>query len=206
MRLHLRTFYALSVSAVIAAMFLTGCSGGGEVPEAPADSMPSSASSSTEAPATSESAPSAPSSESTSSEPQESEQTDGIKWMYSKNEDGTITLKGYDKTAEKVPSGELRIPEKYDGYVVSAIGYQCLYKNNDIESLVIPNCVQSIGDQAFYQCTNLTSVVLPEGLKKIGTIAFKGTNLDEFTLPKSLASVGSSACEENESLSKVSIK
>lgn len=52
----------------------------------------------------------------------------------------------------------------------------------------------------------MTSVVLPEGLKKIGTIAFKGTNLDEVTLPKSLASVGSSAFEENASLSKVSIK
>mgnify|MGYP000402810883 FL=1 len=82
MRLHLRTFYALSVSAVIAAMFLTGCSGGGEVSEAPADSMPSSASSSTEAPATSESAPSAPSSESTSSSTAKPEKTDGIKWTY----------------------------------------------------------------------------------------------------------------------------
>ena len=63
------------------------------------------------------------------------------------------------------------IPEKYDGYTVSAVGYQCLYKNNDIESVVVPNCIQTIGQQAFCQCKNLTSVSLTDGLKKIETSA-----------------------------------
>lgn len=122
MRLHLRTFYALSVSAVIAAMFLTGCSGGGEVPEAPADSMPSSASSSTEAPATSESAPSAPSSESTSSSTAKPEKTDGIKWTYTKTGTSTARLTGYDASGEKIPAGVVELPSKVDGYTITEIG------------------------------------------------------------------------------------
>ena len=96
------------------------------------------------------------------------EEEDGIKWTYSKNSDGTITLKGYDKNAEKVPAGELIIPEKYDGYTVSKIGYMCLRQNNDIESVVIPAAIKLIENQAFYQCKNLTNVVLPEGLKELG--------------------------------------
>ena len=139
-------------AAIVAASgLLAGCSGG-EGPAAPDNSEQPGTS---EKPAESNSNSSS-SSESESTSSSKPEKTNGIKWTYSKNSDGTITLKGYDKNAEKVPSGELIIPEKYDGYTVSAVGYQCLYKNNDIESVVVPNCIQTIGQQAFCQCKNLT--------------------------------------------------
>lgn len=183
-------------AAIVAASgLLAGCSGG-EGPAAPDNSEQPGTS---EKPAESNSNSSS-SSESESTSSSKPEKTNGIKWTYSKNSDGTITLKGYDKNAEKVPSGELIIPEKYDGYTVSAVGYQCLYKNNDIESVVVPNCIQTIGQQAFCQCKNLTSVSLTDGLKKIETSAFSGCNLDGLTLPASLTKVGANAFAENISL------
>lgn len=183
-------------AAIVAASgLLAGCSGG-EGPAAPDNSEQPGTS---EKPAESNSNSSS-SSESESTSSSKPEETNGIKWIYSKNSDGTITLKGYDKTAEKVPSGELIIPKKYDGYTVSAVGYQCLYKNNDIESVVVPNCIQTIGQQAFCQCKNLTSVSLTDGLKKIETSAFSGCNLDGLTLPASLTKVGANAFAENISL------
>ena len=183
-------------AAIVAASgLLAGCSGG-EGPAAPDNSEQPGTS---EKPAESNSNSSS-SSESESTSSSKPEETNGIKWTYSKNSDGTITLKGYDKNAEKVPSGELIIPEKYDGYTVSAVGYQCLYKNNDIESVVVPNCIQTIGQQAFCQCKNLTSVSLTDGLKKIETSAFSGCNLDGLTLPASLTKVGANAFAENISL------
>ena len=183
-------------AAIVAASgLLAGCSGG-EGPAAPDNSEQPGTS---EKPAESNSNSSS-SSESESTSSSKPEKTNGIKWTYSKNSDGTITLKGYDKNAEKVPSGELILPEKYDGYTVSAVGYQCLYKNNDIESVVVPNCIQTIGQQAFCQCKNLTSVSLTDGLKKIETSAFSGCNLDGLTLPASLTKVGANAFAENISL------
>ena len=96
-------------AAIVAASgLLAGCSGG-EGPAAPDNSEQPGTS---EKPAESNSNSSS-SSESESTSSSKPEKTNGIKWTYSKNSDGTITLKGYDKNAEKVPSGELIIPEKY---------------------------------------------------------------------------------------------
>ena len=87
-------------AAIVAASgMLAGCSGG-EGPSAPDNSEKPSTS---EKPAESNSSSSS-SSESESASSSKPEEEDGIKWTYSKNSDGTITLKGYDKNAEKVPA------------------------------------------------------------------------------------------------------
>lgn len=204
MRLTSHALRVLSVSVMLTAVLLTGCSSdGGETPAPPANSERPSASS--EAPAESNSSAPSESTSSSTTGPEQTEKTDGIKWTYSKNSDGTITLIGYDKNAEKVPSGELKIPEKYDGYTVSKIGNQCLYKNNDIECVIIPACVQTIGQQSFYQCKNLTSVSMAEGVRQIELSAFSGCNLDTVTLPLSLTKVGANAFAENVSLSNAVI-
>ena len=127
-------------------------------------------------------------------------------WKYTKKSDGTIKLTGYDATAAIVPKGELIIPDKYDGYVVSEIGNDCLYRNNDIESVIVPSSVTTIGIQAFYQCKNLTSVVLPEGVKQLDGSAFNGCNIENVVIPESLVKVGSSAFANNTSLETAIIK
>ena len=83
-------------AAIVAASgMLAGCSGG-EGPSAPDNSEKPSTS---EKPAESNSSSSGSSSSSSSSESESTssskpEEEDGIKWTYSKNSDGTITLKG----------------------------------------------------------------------------------------------------------------
>ena len=189
-------------AAIVAASgLLAGCSGG-EGPAAPDNSEQPGTS---EKPAESNSNSSS-SSESESTSSSKPEETNGIKWTYSKNSDGTITLKGYDKNAEKVPSGELTIPETYEGYTVSKIGYMCLSQNNDIESLVIPSVVKTIDQQAFYQCKNLTSVVFPEGLKELGQSAFNGCNIENLVLPESLTKAGKQAFANNTAMETAFIK
>lgn len=80
-------------AAIVAASgLLAGCSGG-EGPAAPDNSEQPGTS---EKPAESNSNSSS-SSESESTSSSKPEETNGIKWIYSKNSDGTITLKGYDK-------------------------------------------------------------------------------------------------------------
>ena len=127
-------------------------------------------------------------------------------WTYTKKSDGTIKLTGYDKTAAIVPKGELIIPDKYDGYVVSEIGYECLRDNNDIESVIIPGSVKTIGDRAFHKCKNLTNVVLPEGLKELGYSVFYGCGLENVVLPESLVKAGSSAFANNTAMTTAVIK
>ena len=135
MRLHLHALRILTAGVVLSAVLLTGCSGGGGGGgEAPSSSttpnLPSSSSSSS-----SSSSGSSSSSSSISSSNSDAEEPQAhIMWKYTKKSDGTIKLTGYDKTAAIVPEGELIIPDKYDGYVVSEIGYECLYQNNDIEA------------------------------------------------------------------------
>ena len=110
-------------AAIVAASgLLAGCSGG-EGPAAPDNSEQPGTS---EKPAESNSNSSS-SSESESTSSSKPEETNEIKWTYSKNSDGTITLKGYDKNAEKVPSGELIIPEKYDGKVGATFSFPLSY-------------------------------------------------------------------------------
>ena len=127
-------------------------------------------------------------------------------WTYTKKSDGTIKLTGYDKTAAIVPKGELIIPDKYDGYVVSEIGYQCFYQNSDIESVIIPKTITTIGDEAFYRCKNLTNIVLPEGIKEIYDKAFISCAIKDVVLPESLIEVGEQAFAYNYAMKKAIIK
>lgn len=60
------------------------------------------------------------------------------------------------------------MPEKVDGYTITAIGSSMFYKNQDIEAVIIPSTVQKIEASAFCGCQNLTQIILPEGVEEIG--------------------------------------
>lgn len=61
--------------------------------------------------------------------------------------------------------------------------------------------VTAIGDQAFYDCASLQSIILPEGLQSIGNRAFTlCTSLGTIELPSSLSSIGYRAFSSCESL------
>ena len=57
-------------------------------------------------------------------------------------------------------------------YVVTSIGEQAFWTNNNIKSVSIPESVTDIGVAAFENCDGLTAVQLPEGLIRISRKLF----------------------------------
>ena len=93
---------------------------------------------------------------------------------------------GYDRA--------IAIPDSYNGYSVTGIGYSAFENNYYIEILIIPDTITTIGYIAFHGCINLTSVTIPNSVTSIGTGAFSGcTNLTNITIPNSVTSIDSSA-------------
>ena len=68
------------------------------------------------------------------------------------------------------------------------------FRNQNIESYVIPNSVTSIGDGAFSYCSSLHSVFIPDSVTSIGDCAFWDCNsLSKIVIPSSVTSIGDSA-------------
>ena len=75
------------------------------------------------------------------------------------------------------------------------------FRNQNIESYVIPSCVTSIGDSAFSGCRSLTKIVIPSSVTSIGNSAFSGCrSLSKIVIPASITSIGNSAFGDCSSL------
>ena len=110
----------------------------------------------------------------------------------------------------KSTSGNIVIPESFDGYTVVEIGREA-FRNVEIIGVTIPTGVTKIGNKAFYRSgiinaeilgnvtwideeafsrTNITSITLPESLVRIGEQAFEHTLLTSIRIPKSVEYLG----------------
>jgi len=64
------------------------------------------------------------------------------------------------------------------------------FRNQNIESYVIPNSVTSIGDGAFSYCSSLHSVFIPDSVTSIGDCAFYScSSLSKIVIPSSVTSI-----------------
>ena len=80
------------------------------------------------------------------------------------------------------------------------------FKNQNIESYVIPSSVTSIGDGAFSSCDSLSEIVIPSSVTSIGDSAFWGCHsLSEIVIPPSVTSIGDGAFWGCRSLSEIVI-
>ena len=71
------------------------------------------------------------------------------------------------------------------------------FRNQNIESYVIPNSVTSIGDSAFWGCRSLSDIVIPSSVTSIGDCAFWDcSSLSKIVIPSSVTSIGDSAFSE----------
>jgi hypothetical protein len=84
---------------------------------------------------------------------------------------GTALITSYAGTEKHVS-----IPEAIDGYRVSAINNRAFANHTELESVTIPNGVQSIGWFAFSGCVALTEVSIPSSVSTIGYGAFENCN------------------------------
>ena len=67
------------------------------------------------------------------------------------------------------------------------------YHARNLESVELPNTIETIGGDAFNSCGSLTSFVFPENLKVIESRAFGDTGIEVLELPVSLDSIGDQA-------------
>ena len=80
------------------------------------------------------------------------------------------------------------------------------FRNQNIESYVIPSSVTSIGDSAFSCCRSLSEIVIPSSVTSIGDRAFSSCDsLSEIVIPSSVTSIGDSAFSYCFSLSEIVI-
>lgn len=84
---------------------------------------------------------------------------------------GTATISSYTGHEKHVS-----IPETIDGYRVSAIDNRAFADHSELESVTIPNGVQSIGWFAFSGCVALTEASIPSSVSTIGYGAFENCN------------------------------
>ena len=138
----------------------------------------------------------------------------------------TYTVSGKTATITNVEDirTTISVPEKLDGFTVTALGEGAFGGSTVIESVTIPDTVTTIADfcfaysnslksvtfsdqitaikdGAFYHCEGLWTVTLPESLKEIGKNAFgRCTGLTAVTMPASVTKIGENAFPENEQL------
>ncbi len=93
-------------------------------------------------------------------------------YTYSFNEDGTVTVTGYDWGKHQ---GNLSVSGILDGYTVTGIGCGAFADGRGIytrdKSLTLPSTITTIGDRAFFN-TGLETVVIPDSVTSIGRQAF----------------------------------
>ena len=87
-------------------------------------------------------------------------------WAKFKVENGILT--------ECTATGDIVIPEFFDGQLVTGIADDVFKNNTSITSVTLPYTLTNIGNSAFEGCTGLTSIIIPHNVKTIGNDAFKG--------------------------------
>lgn len=120
------------------------------------------------------------------------------------------------RTAELDIQGELgaaSIPDREHileldiGEAVTSVGNYAFDRCSYLETVVIPESVETIGTQGFSRAVRLASVTIKgSGLKAIGAGAFAAaTELTSISLPDSVVSIGRSAFEDCVSLTSIVI-
>ena len=107
------------------------------------------------------------------------------------NADGGITITKYKGSRYNVI-----IPSTISGLRVTRIGdvsfgYDAIltYRNDSLQSVVIPNTVTSIGRAAFNNCIKLSSVTMSTSLITIGEYAFRECPITSIALPNSITTI-----------------
>ena len=102
-------------------------------------------------------------------------------------------------------SGELVIPDTYNGLPVTKIGGYAFVRCINLTSVTIPNSVTTIGTHAFEHCTNLVSITLPDSVTDIHYEAFYEYSVKELIIAEGSTNISSEIVICKDTLEKVVI-
>ena len=84
--------------------------------------------------------------------------------------------------------------QKIESYIipnsVTDIGNSAFSFCRSLTNIVIPNSVVSIGDGAFSNCSSLSNIVIPDSVTAIGDYAFYYCSLSNIVIPDSVTAIG----------------
>lgn len=89
-------------------------------------------------------------------------------------------------------SKKVRIPAKINGMVVKNITDSAFENNGNIESVILPESIDSIGNKAFNNCQKLNSINI-ENAVYIGEFAFSNCKLTEVKISDNIKRIGQKA-------------
>lgn len=94
-------------------------------------------------------------------------------WMYTKNNDGTVTIASGGNTKAYLGNDtNVTVPADIDGYMVTAIGVRAFTGYTKITYVNIPGTVTKVENYAFSGCSSLTSITVPANIISLGYGAF----------------------------------
>ncbi len=86
---------------------------------------------------------------------------------------------------------QVTIPDTLGGKTVTQIYKNAFSKNEAIESVTMPNTIDTIGAGAFQNCANLQTVTLSTGLETMGSGVFKETGITSIVIPNGVTNLES---------------
>ena len=110
---------------------------------------------------------------------------------------------GYDPSAFIYLFGSTGVSDNYNTSIkwrvvtcqgdITMIDQGTFCNNTYLQSMILPNSLQTIGNDAFTNCSNLYSITFGSGIKSIGESAFFGCDFYTVKIPANITTIGSSA-------------
>ena len=142
----------------------------------------------------------------TSSSTKHTTTINGYKYDYEVDANGNATITRFHEPAGTYIFYNIDIPDKLDGYPVTAIGYKAFYSCNALRNVTIPQSVTSIGDHAFDICNCIISLTIDDATTSIGEAAFLGcSDLITVKLGEHITTIGDSAFQDCSDLENIII-
>lgn len=115
------------------------------------------------------------------------EEQGSVGLLYTDMKDGS-----YAVSVGTCTDAHIVIPENYNGKPVRVI--KDFSDCKILQSITIPESVDTIGQGAFIGCKNLQSITIPNGIKNLPNLLFYNCqSLQSITIPNSVTSIGNSA-------------
>ena len=131
---------------------------------------------------------------------------DGLWKYYIDPSDNVVIYSGSTSTAYLGTETDIVVPSVIDGRNVVSLGQYALSGNITMESIVIPNTVNTLANNVFQNCSNLKTVTMSNNIGGIGPYAFYNcVSLESITLPNSCTVISNNAFQGCAALESINI-